>query len=57
MLYNPKTKQVIIRRIYQTQHDKDQTIHATVIPSTTLSTTSIVSPDKEILQTSHQHNG
>jgi len=46
MLYNPKTKQVIIRRSYQTLHEKDQTIPENVIPSI-LSTDSMVSPAKE----------
>ena len=49
MLYNPKTKQVIIRRSYQTLHNNDQTISDQINKQNTLSQATIDTPDCVIL--------
>ena len=54
MLYNPKTKQIIIRRSYQTLHDNDQPIpdpihQSTHILPTTLTTTDPINQSSTII--------
>jgi hypothetical protein len=45
MLYNPKTKQLIIRRSYQTLHDNDQHIPDLIHQSTHILPTTITTPE------------
>ena len=52
MLYNPKTKHIIIRRSYQTLNDKDQSIPHQIIATPTIPIDLPVSTPNRVLPTS-----